>query len=99
MFENVVVGVGGYQAGRDALELANALLARAGRATLVYVELLQSEGDADSGTGPDAERQRFGLERLRRLRDEAGVSAEIARVQAPPCDVACTTLPVIAPRT
>jgi osmotically-inducible protein OsmY/nucleotide-binding universal stress UspA family protein len=82
MFENVIVGVGGYQAGRDALELANALLAREGRATLVYVELLQSEGDADSGIGSDAERQRFGLERLRRLRDEAGVSAEIARVQA-----------------
>ena len=68
--------------GRDALELANTLLALEGRATLVYVELLQSEGDADSGTGPAAERQRFGLERLRRLRDEAGVSAEVARIHA-----------------
>ena len=83
MFENVVVGVDSYQAGRDALELAQALLARDGRVTLVYVEILQGESHADSGTGSDAERQRFGLERLRRLRREAGVSAEIARIDAP----------------
>ena len=83
MFENVVVGVDSYQAGRDALELAEALLARDGRVTLVYVEILQGESHADSGTGSDAERQRFGLERLRRLRREAGVSAEIARIDAP----------------
>ena len=68
---------------RDALELAQALLARDGRVTLVYVEILQGESHSDSGTGSDAERQRFGLERLRRLRGEAGVSAEIARIDAP----------------
>jgi hypothetical protein len=53
-----------------------------GRATLVYVEVLQSEGEARSGAGPDAERQRFGLERLRRLRDEASVGADVARIRA-----------------
>jgi nucleotide-binding universal stress UspA family protein len=44
---------------------------------------MQSNSSTDSGDGPDAETQRFALERLRRLRDEAQIEAEVARIQAP----------------
>jgi nucleotide-binding universal stress UspA family protein len=83
MFENVVAGIGDYEAGRDAVELAKALVSRDGRIALVHVEGEQSDPAPDSGAGPDRERQRFGLQRLRRLRDEAQVPAEVARIQAP----------------
>jgi hypothetical protein len=83
MFENVVVGIGDYEGGRDAAELATALVSSDGEITLVYVEGLQSDPATDSGAGPDVERQRFGLERLRRLRDVAQIAAEVARIQAP----------------
>ena len=83
MFHNVLVGVGDYEGGRDALELATTLMSSDGRITLVFVEVLQSKPAPEADTRSDAERQRFGLERLERLRDEAQVHAEVERIQAP----------------
>jgi hypothetical protein len=64
MFENVVVGVDGYAASRDAIELVKKLASEHGRVTLVYVEVLQSKPPPEAGTRADAEAQRFGLQRL-----------------------------------
>ena len=83
MFERVVVGIDGYEAGRDAIALAKALLSGGGEVTLVYVEVLQSKPAPEADTRPDDEAQRFGLERLVRLRDEGQIAGEIARIQAP----------------
>ena len=70
MFDNVVIGVEGYPAGQDALALARALLAREGRATLVYVEVLQSDGTQTRSPVPTPNARRLGLKRLRRLGDK-----------------------------
>ena len=83
MFDAVIVGIEGYEAGRDAIALAKALLSRDGEVTFVYVEVLQSKPAPEADTRPDDEAQRFGLERLARLRDEGQIAAEIARIQAP----------------
>jgi nucleotide-binding universal stress UspA family protein len=83
MFDHVVVGIEGYEPGRDAIALAKALLSGDGELALVYVEVLQSKPAPEADTRSDAEAQRFGLERLARLRDEAQIAAEVARIQAP----------------
>jgi nucleotide-binding universal stress UspA family protein len=80
VFDNAVVGVRDLTRGRDALELARALVSDSGRIALVYVECVATA--AESLTGSDAERQRFGLARLERLRDQAGIAADVSRVQA-----------------
>ena len=83
MFQGVVVGIDGYEAGRDAIALAKSLLSGDGEVTLVYVEVLQSKPSPEADTRPDDEAQRFGLERLGRLRDEGQIAAEISRIEAP----------------
>ena len=83
MFDRVVIGINGYEAGRDAIALAKALLSGDGVVTLAYVEVLQSEPAPEADTQADDEAQRFGLERLGRLRDEAQIAAEISRIEAP----------------
>jgi nucleotide-binding universal stress UspA family protein len=83
MFENVVVGVDTYETGCDAIELTRVLAPVKGKITLLYVEVVQSEPTSASPTRLDAERQRFGLERLARLRDDAQITADVERVQAP----------------
>jgi nucleotide-binding universal stress UspA family protein len=83
MFDDVVVGVDGYEAGRDAIALAKALLPGGGEVTVVYVAVLQSNPAPEADTRPDDEAQRFGLERLARLRGEGRIAAEISRIQAP----------------
>lgn len=54
-----------------------------GALTLVYVEILQQTPSAEADTRPDDERQWFGLERLRRLRAETQIVADVSRVVAP----------------
>jgi nucleotide-binding universal stress UspA family protein len=83
MFDEVVAGVDDHEGARDVLELANALMSDDGHATLVYVEVLQSKPAPEADARTDAERQRFGVERLTRLRDGAKIDADVARVQAP----------------
>ena len=83
MFDGVVVGIGGYEAGRDAIALAKVLLAGDGAVTLVYVDVLLSRPAPDADTRPDDEARRFGLERLGRLRDEGQIAAEISRIESP----------------
>ena len=82
MFDRVVVGINSYAAGRDAIALAKVLLSGGGELTLVYVEVLQSKPAPGADARPDDEAQRFGLERLSRLRDQAQIAAEISRIQA-----------------
>lgn len=83
MFDNVVIGVDDYERGRDAVTLAQALMPGEGTVGLVHVEVLQREPSPEADTRPDAERQRFGLERLRRLRDEAQIVGDVSRIRAP----------------
>ena len=82
MFDRVVIGIDGYEAGEDAIALAKALLSGDGEVTLVYVEVLQSKPAPEADTRPGDEERRFGLERLGRLRDEGQIAAEISRIQA-----------------
>jgi len=70
MLHGAVVGIDGYEAGRDAIALAKALRSGDGEVTLVYVEVLQSKPSPEADIRPDDEARRFGLERLGRLRDE-----------------------------
>jgi nucleotide-binding universal stress UspA family protein len=83
MFDRVVIGIDAYEAGRDAIALANALLSGDAEVTLVYVEVLQGKSAPEADTRPDDEARRFGLERLARLRDEGRIAADISRIQAP----------------
>jgi nucleotide-binding universal stress UspA family protein len=83
MFDRVVIGIDSYEAGEDAIALAKALLSGDGEVTLVYVEVLQSKPAPEADTRPDDEAQRFGLERLGRLRDEEQIAADISRIEAP----------------
>ncbi len=55
MFDEVVVGIQGFEAGRDAIALAEVLLSAHGKLTLVYVEVLQSE------PAPEADRRPYRL--------------------------------------
>jgi nucleotide-binding universal stress UspA family protein len=82
MFDNVVVGADGDQAGRDALELAKQLASTDGNLLLVYVQVVMAP--PDPGEDPEwqvAERRRA-LERLASLGVEARVDAELLAVQA-----------------
>ena len=83
MFDNVVIGVDDYERGLDTITLAQALMRGYGVVSLVHVEVLQREPSPEADTRPDDERQRFGLERLRRLRDEAQIAATMSRIRAP----------------
>jgi nucleotide-binding universal stress UspA family protein len=83
VFDNVVVGVNDYAGGRRALLLARALVVSGGRITLVYVEVVQTKPAPELDARAVGERQQYGLERLRRLRDKSQIDADVARTQAP----------------
>jgi hypothetical protein len=51
MSDKVVVGIDDYQAGRDALELANQLVSPRGNLLLVYVEVLMRAPGPEPGNG------------------------------------------------
>lgn len=82
MFDNVVVAVDDYEAGRDAIELAKILVSGDGDLALIYVEVAQPKPAPDSGAVRDAAVQRFALERLRALAEEANVVAQVSCIEA-----------------
>lgn len=82
MFENVIVGVDDYDAGRDAVALATLLRSRHGALTLAYVYVVASKPAPDSGAVTDAEKRRRALKRLDEARDEWSVDAQTLCVEA-----------------
>jgi nucleotide-binding universal stress UspA family protein len=82
MFEEVVVGVGHDESGRDALALAKQLVSPRGGLTLLYVLVVASKPAPDSGAVGDAGRRRYALGRLAALADELSVGAQVACVDA-----------------
>ena len=74
MFDNVVVGIDGYEAGRDALELAKQLVAPDGDMLLVFVEVvMRAPGpDTDPQWHSEARRVRADLRRRRHAAGPAG---------------------------
>jgi nucleotide-binding universal stress UspA family protein len=66
-----------------AVALARALVSGDGQLALVYVEVLQSKATPEADTRANEEAQRFGLERLDRLRAETQITAEVSRIESP----------------
>jgi nucleotide-binding universal stress UspA family protein len=82
MFDNVIVGVDGAQAGRDALGLAQQLASPRGRLTLAYVEVVAPRPGPAAGLVSAAAHARRALRRLTQLRDESRVDAHVLCVEA-----------------
>ena len=82
MFDNVVVGIDNYEAGRDALELAKQLVPPDGDMLLVFVEVVMRAPGPD--TDPEWQRDERGraLQRLASVRDNAHADAQLLTVQA-----------------
>jgi hypothetical protein len=80
MFDEVVVGIQGFEAGRDAIALAESAAVGPREVDACLHGGPQSEPAPEADRRPDDETQRFGLERLARLRDEGHVAGEIARI-------------------
>ena len=82
MFEKVVVGIDDYEAGRDALELANQLVSLRRNLLLVYVEVLIAGLGPRSDPRWQLDDRQDGLERLASVRRRRGLDAELLTVQA-----------------
>ena len=82
MFENVVVGIDDYEAGRDALELANRLVSLRGSLLLVYVEVVMAAPGPDPDPQWQLDDRRRALEQLASVRDDANLDADLLTVQA-----------------
>lgn len=82
MFEEVVVGIGEGQSGRDALALATRLVSARGRLTLLHVLVVASKPAPDSGAVGDAAKRRCARERLTTLAEEFSVGAQVACIDA-----------------
>ena len=82
MFDNVIVGVDGQQAGRDALELAKQLTSPRAQLTLAYVEVVPPQPWPPSGAVTEAAHARRALRRRAGLRDESHVDANLVCVEA-----------------
>lgn len=82
MFDNILVGVDGRQGGRDAIALAERLLAERAKLALVHVHggALNPMHAITPGLVEDERRAAQAL--LERERDEADVRAELVRVEA-----------------
>ena len=87
MFDNVVVGVDDYEAGRDALELAKQLVSPDGDMLLVFVEVvMRAPGpDTDPQWQLDDRRARAGAARLgaRRCERRRAVADRPGRLGGP----------------
>ena len=82
MFDNVVVGVDNYDAGRDALELAKQLVPPDGDMLLVFVEVVMRAPGPDTDPQWQLDERRRALERLASVRDDANAEAQLLTVQA-----------------
>jgi nucleotide-binding universal stress UspA family protein len=82
MFDNVVVGVDDYDAGRDGLELAKQLVSRDGDMLLVFVEVVMRAPGVDTDPKWQLDDRRRALERLASVRDDAHADAQLLTVQA-----------------
>ena len=82
MFDNVLVGVGDRDGGRDALALARHLVSAVGRLTLAHVQVVARKPSGDSGALREAAERDRALKALASLSDEAHTSAELASVKA-----------------
>lgn len=82
MFENVLVGVGGDEAGRDALALAMRLVSGQGQLTLLHVYAVFGKPAPDSGAVGAAAKRRYARERLAALADEFQIDARVSWVEA-----------------
>ena len=77
MFEHIVVGVDEHEGGRDAIALANHLLARDGELTLVHVLPHDGHGYRGPGAAYEAAGWASVAELLGKARAEAGVRAHL----------------------
>lgn len=82
MFEEVVVGVGADDSGRDAVALAKELASAAGRITLLHVHVVAPKPAPDSGAVGDAAKRRMAREQLTALAAEFVVDAQVSSVEA-----------------
>jgi nucleotide-binding universal stress UspA family protein len=77
-FDNIVVGIGEHEAGRDTLALARKLSSEGGQLTLGQVRVVVLPPPPDSGAA--AEDRRRATERLAALRDESRLDARVVCV-------------------
>jgi nucleotide-binding universal stress UspA family protein len=82
MFDNVVVGIDNYDAGRDALELAKQLVPPDGDMLLVFVQVVMRAPGPDTDPQWQLDERRRALERLASVRDDANADAQLLAVQA-----------------
>jgi nucleotide-binding universal stress UspA family protein len=82
MFDTLIVGLDGRDAGRDALELARRLASPRAQITLAYVQVVAFKPDPEAGSFSLAAERRPVLERIATLRDEAGLDARVLWVEA-----------------
>lgn len=81
MFDNVIVGVDDYEAGRDAVGLATRLGSGKRSLAFAYVEVVAFTPPDPAATSESADSRRA-MQRLASLADEAGVDVEVSCVQA-----------------
>jgi nucleotide-binding universal stress UspA family protein len=82
MFDNVVVGIDNYEAGRDGLELAKQLVSPNGDMLLAFVEVVMRAPGPDTDPQWQLDDRRRALERLASVRDDANADAQLLTVQA-----------------
>jgi nucleotide-binding universal stress UspA family protein len=82
MFDNVIIGIGGPEAGRDVLRLAQQLPSPHAQLTLAYVEVVAPRPGPAAGLVSEGAHARRALRRLAQLRDESQVDAHLVCVEA-----------------
>jgi nucleotide-binding universal stress UspA family protein len=82
VFENVLVGVGADEAGRDAIALARGLVSPQGELTLLHVYVVTGKPAPDSGAVGAAAKRRYARERLAALAGEFEIDARVSWVEA-----------------
>jgi nucleotide-binding universal stress UspA family protein len=83
MYADVVVGIDGTDAGRDALALGETLVPRSARLTLAHVRVLQALGLCGDNGACGAGTHKDSIEMLSAERSRAAAAAEILSVLAP----------------